>query len=469
MNMHIQLPSPHNVEAEMSVIGCVLRDNALYDRVREIVTADEFFEPLHARLWDCIGEMIQQGRKASIVALRDALGQDVVINGATPSQYMAHVVAEYGMPFNLIDSAEIVHAMAIRRRLISAAEEVIAIAAGASPVQKLEEIVGDCEATMADAISSHKAPDDIDPAQQAINEMSAAYQRQCSDGIPWCLREAQSVMGDDLEPGWLIGLLADSGGGKTSLALQQAEHTLRGGKPVLFLSGDQKPSEVYKQLASQRASVQSSDLRKGRASSEEIEKSIKVIHDLQKRPFIVKRMGRPTTAEISMQVRSFTRQFGAGLVIIDHAKRISFTDRRAMLSEGVNQVYGDLKALMQETDNVCLLLMQRNSEGGGRENPRPIRSDAYGGAGAFENLDGLMALYVEEQWIEHMLGVARTSQRKQEIEMRREQVRDRAELIGLKCRFSAQGNREYIKREAKFTRFASLAEEWRGGQEVMEL
>lgn len=469
MNMHIQLPPPHNVEAEMSVIGCVLRDNALYDRVREIVTADEFFETLHARLWDCIGEMIQQGRKASIVALRDALGQDVIINGATPSQYMAHLVAEYGMPFNLVDSAEIVHAMAIRRRLISAAEEVIAISAGASPIQRLEEIVRDCESTMADAVSSHKAPDDVDPAQQAIDEMSSAFQFQRSNGISWCLREAQNVMGDDLEPGWLVGFLADSGGGKTSFALQQALHTVQQGRPVLFLSGDQSPASIYQQIASQRASVQSSDLRKGRASAAELEASIKVIHEVRKQPFVVTKITRPTTAEISMKVRSFTRQFGPGLIVIDHVKRISFTDRRAILAEGVNQVYGDLKAIMHETNNACLLLMQRNSEGGGRQNPRPIRSDAYGGAGAFENLDALLALYVEEQWIDHMLGMAMNDKRKQEIEIRREKVRGKAELIGLKCRYSATGNNEYVKREAKFTRFASLAEEWRGGQEVMEL
>ncbi|SHG79202.1 DnaB-like helicase N terminal domain-containing protein [Kaistia soli DSM 19436] len=463
------LPLPQNLELEIGLIGCLMRDQAIFDRVAGFVDADDFFLQIHKDIWRASAALIAQGRPANPVTLKGAFDPSIRVEHWTLIEYLIHLMSEAGLPMNAVDYAQGIRALAIRRAMIRAAEDIREMAMAASPIAKIEAILKDCEEAFSEAAGRHKPVEDIDPAQQAINEISHAYQRQASDAVPWFLSEIGAVLGDDLEYGWLVGLLADSGGGKTSFALQQAEHALRKGVPVLFLSGDQKPAEVYRQIASQRASVQSSDLRKGRASEQEVAASIAVINDLSKRPLQVRKMGRPTTAEISMWVRAFNRQFGKGLVIIDHAKRVGFTDRRAMLAEGVNQVYGDLKALMQETENAGLLLMQRNSDGGGRDNPRPVRSDCYGGAGALENLDGLIALYVEEQWTSHLLAMARTDKRKDEIRARAALAKDLAEIVGLKARFGPGGNSQEIKREARYTRFASLVDDWRGGQQGLEL
>lgn len=462
-------PPPHNLELEIGLIGCLMRDAAIFDRVSGFVDAGDFFEPLHSQIWQVSAELIAQGRPANPVTLKGAFDLSTRVGDMSLIQYLVHLMSEAGLPMNAVDYANGIRNLAIRRAMIRAADEIRETALASSEVAKIEDIIRQCEASLAEAAGRHKAADDADPAREAINEISRAYQRQKSEAVPWFLSEIGTVLGDDLEYGWLVGLLADSGGGKTSFALQQAAHALDKGIPVLFLSGDQKPAEVYRQIASQRASVQSSDLRKGRASEKEVADSIAVIQALSKRPLLVRKMGRPTTAEIAMWVRAFNRQFGKGLVIIDHAKRISFTDRRAMLAEGVNQVYGDLKALMQETENAGLLLMQRNSDGGGRDNPRPLRSDCYGGAGALENLDGLIALYVEEQWTSHLLALARTEKRKEEIKDRAALAKDLAEIVGLKARFGPGGNSQEIRREARYTRFASLVQEWRGREPEMDL
>lgn len=452
---------PQNLEAEQHVIGSILSQNACFDRVSSFLTADDFFEPVHRHLFKIIGDMIGAGQVANPVTMKGAVSDDLQVDDLSGMRYVVRLFAEFPMPYAIVDLATAVKDAAVRRGLVLAAERIHEWASLSQPGSKTEDLITECEKQFAEAIGKGRPADEGDAAVRAIEEVSLAHQRQKSEAIPWFIGEAQQVLGDDLEFGWLVGLLADSGGGKTSFALQQAYHAMEAGYPVLFLSGDQKPEEVYKQIASQRASVQSNDLRKGRASDNEVGSVITVLNAMRGKPFEVRKMGRPTTAEISMWVRAFNRKHGRGLVIIDHAKRVSFTDRRTMLAEGVNQVYGDLKALMQETENAGILLMQRNSDGQGRDNPRPVRGDAYGGAGALENLDGLIALYVEEQWIDHMLSNARTGARKDEIEARREHVKGKAELVGLKARFAEGGIRRNIKREARFTRFGSLTDDWR--------
>lgn len=452
---------PQNLEAEQHVLGSILSQNACYDRVSSFLTADDFFEPVHRHLFKIIGDMIGAGTVANPVTMKGAVSDDLQVGDLSGMRYVVRLFAEFPMPYAIVDLATAVKDAAVRRGLVLAAERIHEWASLSQPGSKTEDLITECEKHFAEAIGKGRPDEEGDAAVRAIEEVSLAHQRQKSEAIPWFIGEAQQVLGDDLEFGWLVGLLADSGGGKTSFALQQAYHAMEAGYPVLFLSGDQKPEEVYKQIASQRASVQSNDLRKGRASDNEVGSVISVLNSMRGKPFEVRKMGQPTTAEISMWVRAFNRKHGKGLIIIDHAKRISFTDRRTMLAEGVNQVYGDLKTLMQETENVGILLMQRNSDGQKRDNPRPVRGDAYGGAGALENLDGLIGLYVEEQWIDHMLSNARTGARKDEVEARREHVKGKAELVGLKARFAEGGIRRNIKREARFTRFSSLTEDWR--------
>lgn len=454
---------PADPEAEQMILGELMVQNTLFERVGGVLKVDDFAEPIHRTIYSAIGQMVAAGRRADMLTLKGVLGEGK-IGDMTPNEYLAHLVGSRMGGAYLDGAVEAVRSTAVRRRIMIAAEDIAALAHGWGPQQKIEELVAECEARLGAAVEGGRAGvEDEHPIDRAKREIGEAFKRQASEGIPWAMTELQDVLGDAHEFGWLVGLLADSGAGKTSIALQQVSYAAMLGYPVLFLSGDQEPAEVYRQIASQRHSVQTRDLRRGRASQAEVEKVLIDLEDARSLPLEVRKLGRATTAEIGIWVRSFTRRRGRGLVVIDHAKRIGFTDPRANLAEGVSQVYGDLKALAQATESAILLLMQRNSDGARRDDPRPTRSDTYGGIGAFENLDGLIALYVEEQWTATRLAGARSDQQRDRIRARGAELQGKAELFGLKARFGESGLRRVIGREPRFTRFHSLTQD--DGQE----
>ncbi len=207
--------------------------------------------------------------------------------------------------------------------------------------------------------------------------------------------------------------------------------------------------------------MESGDIRHGRLTPDEYGRLADFMEGMKKLPLDIRKMGRPRTRELAYRTREFVRRRGPGLVIIDHAKRIAFDDPRSMLSEGINQVNGDLKALMLQTDCCGILLQQRNAEGARRENPRPIRGDVYGGDGALESLDCCIALFVEETFLETSIKLQprddvltpREKGKKALMFTKLEEVQGLAELIGLKTRFSKANRSEYVKREARFTLF----------------
>ena len=42
---------PHSVEAEQQLLGAILNNNDIYDRVASVITADHFYDPVHARIY----------------------------------------------------------------------------------------------------------------------------------------------------------------------------------------------------------------------------------------------------------------------------------------------------------------------------------------------------------------------------------------------------------------------------------
>ena len=110
-----------------------------------------------------------------------------------------------------------------------------------------------------------------------------------------------------------------------------------------------------------------------------------------------------------------------------------------------------------ENEAGVLLLMQRNSEASRRNNPRPMRSDIYGGGGAIENLDVCVALWREILWLRDQYPNLQTEEARGANLHRQGETEFTAELIGLKARFFEQGVSRTIAYTPKFTRFGQIS------------
>jgi len=67
---------PHNIDAEMGVLSCVIANNLLYDSVSEILRAEHFFTAIHQQIWQEIATTIEKSEKISILSLSTKFGND---------------------------------------------------------------------------------------------------------------------------------------------------------------------------------------------------------------------------------------------------------------------------------------------------------------------------------------------------------------------------------------------------------
>ena len=60
---------PHNIEAEQQLLGAILTNNDVYDRVAGVISEAHFYDPVHARIYEVASARIAKNALASPVII----------------------------------------------------------------------------------------------------------------------------------------------------------------------------------------------------------------------------------------------------------------------------------------------------------------------------------------------------------------------------------------------------------------
>jgi replicative DNA helicase len=115
---------PHSIEAESSVLGGLLLDNAAWDRVGDLVSDRDFYRYEHRLIYAAIGALINASKPADVITVFEQLqnqGKAEELGGLTYLNSLAQYVPSAG---NIRRYAEIVRERSILRKLVSASEEI---------------------------------------------------------------------------------------------------------------------------------------------------------------------------------------------------------------------------------------------------------------------------------------------------------------------------------------------------------
>ena len=115
---------PHSIEAEQSVLGGLMLDNESWDRVGDKVTSDDFYNPAHRKLFDCIQMLAQDSNPFDPITVAEELDRKGELDESGGMAYLTELVESIPSVANLRAYAEIVYERAVLRRLISASQRI---------------------------------------------------------------------------------------------------------------------------------------------------------------------------------------------------------------------------------------------------------------------------------------------------------------------------------------------------------
>src|SRR5437016_10849871 len=135
---------PHSIEAESSVLGGLLLDNAAWDRVGDLLTDADFYRYEHRLIFGVIGALVNATKPADVITVYEQLqgqGKSDEVGGLAYLNSLAQYVPSAG---NIRRYAEIVRERSILRKLVSVSDE-IATAAFNTQGKPVDKILDEAE------------------------------------------------------------------------------------------------------------------------------------------------------------------------------------------------------------------------------------------------------------------------------------------------------------------------------------
>lgn len=392
---------PQSREAEMGVIGSVLRDNPVLNELLNIIRPENFYFDAHQKIFQAIVDLYNEGKPVDMPILFETLKSRKQVEDVGGASYLAELWEAAPTAANAEYYARIVRDKAVVRNLIHANTELLRDAYDG--VMGADELLGMAERkvleiaekgtvgvtkTLADAMT--EAFDRIDA--KARGDLSGS-------GIPTGFVDLDNLTAG-LHNNELIIIAARPSVGKTAYALNVIRHVVVEEKlPAFFVSLEMAKVELAERLLCCQSRVDAHKVRKGQLSSDDIQKLIAAQDSLRgnNRDGFVKLFiddaPQQTMLRIAANARRLKLRHGLRLVVIDYLQLIEPESRKDPRQEQVAQISRRLKFLARELQIPVIALAQVNRGSEDRQDHTPRLSDLRESGSIEQDADTVMMLH----------------------------------------------------------------------------
>ncbi|MFZ4481970.1 MAG: replicative DNA helicase, partial [Rhodoferax sp.] len=396
---------PHSIEAESSVLGGLLLDNAAWDRVSDLLQANDFYRFEHRMVFAAIGALVNLSRPADVITVFEQLlgqGKAEEIGGLAYLNALAQYVPSAG---NIRRYAEIVRERAILRKLVSASDEIATNAFNpkgrpvAMILDEAEQKIFNIGEEGARTKQGFQAMDTLVVALlDRVQEM--ADNPNDVTGVPTGFYDLDRLTAG-FQAGDLIVLAARPSMGKTAFAINIAEHVaLNEGLPVAVFSMEMGAAQLAVRIVGSIGRIDQSHLRTGKLTDEEWPRLTEAIEKLRTISLHIDETAGLTSSELRANARRLARQCGKlGLIVVDYLQLMSGSS-----SDGENratelgEISRGLKMLAKELQCPVLALSQLNRSVETRPDKRPMMSDLRESGAIEQDADIIMFIYRDEYY-----------------------------------------------------------------------
>lgn len=379
---HGKVP-PHNIEAEMTVLGGILLENRSLDSAYEIgLQPEDFYQESHQRIYRAILDLASRSQPADVVTLRNALMNAGILEKVGGAQYIAELVASEYSAVNVPAYAQIVKEKSVERKIISVCSEQATKAY--SGVEDHHMFREETEKKILEATSERKLSS-FSSLGETMHELynhlqEVAARKTQIIGVPSGFIDLdKETMG--WHAGQLIIIAARPGMGKTSFMLNTSlKSAIEADTSVAIFSMEMSKRELAMRLVSMEARVDSNRLKNAsRLDVEDWRKLQNAGSKLEKARLYLDDTPALNLLELKSRVRRIHTQHGLGLVVVDYLQLMRGIGNRvgsaSSREQEIAEISRGLKALAKEMNVPVIAASQLSREVERREKKKPQLSD----------------------------------------------------------------------------------------------
>ncbi|WP_099823224.1 replicative DNA helicase [Oceaniglobus indicus] len=472
---------PHNVEAEQQLLGAILTNNDVFDRVASVINESHFYDPVHARIYEIAASRIAKNALASPVTLKAFMEDEPGLKELGGAAYLMRLAGAAISSFAARDYAQMIHDLAVRRELISLGRDIAAKAAKVDVESEPKEQIVEAEQRLyklGEAGQSNQGFQSfLRAVTDAVNVANAAYQREGGlSGVSTGLVDLDKKLGG-LHKSDLLILAGRPSMGKTSLATNIAFNIAKAykkgrladgtegavdGGVVGFYSLEMSAEQLAARILSEASEVPSEQIRRGDMNETEFRRFVQAAKDLEACPLFIDDTPALPIAQLAARARRLKRTHGLDALFVDYLQLVRGTGRSENRVNEISEITMGLKAIAKELQIPVVALSQLSRQVENREDKRPQLSDLRESGSIEQDADVVMFVFREEYYKEREKPGDNELDKIAAWQDEMERLHGKAEVVIGKQRHGPIGTVD-LSFEGRFTRFGNLVKPWQQG------
>lgn len=390
---------PRAVEAERSLLGCVLMDKVAVARVVDVLLPRDFYKEKHRFVFESVVELFEKGEPVDVLTVSNRLEEKEVLKEVGGRTYLTELVNSVPTAAHVMEYANIVQKKRVLRDLIGASHHILQL--GYKEEEEVEVLLDKAEERIF-SIAEDRLSQDFVPVKSTLEEAferidSLSRQKGIPRGVPTGYRQLDNLLAG-LQKSDLILLAARPSVGKSALALNFASHAaLEDNVPVGIFSLEMSKDQVVDRLIAAESGIDLWRLRTGRVSggekSNDFERIRRALGVLSEAPIYIDDSATSNILQMRAMARRLQAKRGLGLLIVDYLQLVEPRIMADSMVRQITEISRSLKGLARELEIPVLALSQLSRRVERRTPPRPILADLRESGALEQDADVVMFIY----------------------------------------------------------------------------
>ena len=399
LNLLEKIP-PQSRDAEMSVLGAMMFEEAAFIKAVEILRADFFYDENHRRIFSAMLSLFEKTRPIDLVTVSEELKKNNFLEDIGGVGYLTQLTAALPTAAHIDHYAHIVKEKAMLRGLIHNATEIVQKCYeprtdAAEALDKAEKMIFDLSQNRIEG-KFFSMKEIIQDSMEMIDQL---YQRkEHVTGVATGFHEFD-VKTAGLQPSDLIIVAGRPSMGKSAFVSCICEHVgIQLRKPLAIFSLEMSKGQMVQRMLCSHARVNAQNVRTGYLSHQDWPKLTSAAGKLSESPIFIDDTPGQTVLEVRAKARRLKMQHDIQLVVIDYMQLMQGVGRSESRQQEISEISRSLKALARELKVPVIAVSQLSRAVESRTGNRPQLSDLRESGAIEQDADVVVFLFREEYY-----------------------------------------------------------------------
>ncbi len=387
--------APFSVEAEEAVLGAVLINPNTFLNVAAFLAAEDFFLLRNRYIWQAIARLYEAREPVDHLTVQQTLHSMGILNEIGGTAYLLQLVNNTPTSVHAEIYGRIVERLAVRRRLLSVADEIKGLARNEDIT--VEQVASEAEAKLF-GVTDRQTKREFRTMNDAVNEyfdrIEHMMHTQVSQmGVPSGFRDLDALLGGFQKSDLLI-FAGRPGTGKTSFMLSSAVSMARLGARVAFFTMEMGVDQLVQRMVSMETGISTQNLRLGKLNQQEYSRFVEAAGRISRFPIYIDDTPALNPIQMRTKMRRLSHEFGVDAIFVDYLQLMNaggqYQNNRV---QEVSYISRALKELARELNVPIFSAAQLSRAVEQRQDKRPVLSDLRESGSIEQDADIVMFLY----------------------------------------------------------------------------